>query len=47
MADFEKGQADNVFVRLANNDYDNIRVRSVTYLKEMDDQLFGIAPEQR
>ena len=40
--DFEKGQADNVFVRLANNDYGNIRVRSVTYLKRWTINLSGL-----
>jgi hypothetical protein len=40
--DFEKGQADNVFVRLSNNDYGNIRVRSVTYLKRWTINLSGL-----
>ena len=31
--DFEKGQSDNVFTRLSNNDYTSFRVRSITNLK--------------
>ena len=33
-ADFELGTSDNVFTRLANNDYLNFRVRSVTNLQK-------------
>jgi hypothetical protein len=32
-ADFERGTADNVFTRLANNDFVNFRVRSVANIK--------------
>jgi hypothetical protein len=40
--DFEKGQADNVFVRLANNDFGSIRVRSITNLKRWTINLSGL-----
>jgi hypothetical protein len=33
--DYEHGQADNVFTRLANNDFDNFRVRSITRMKQL------------
>ena len=33
-ADYEHGQADNVFTRLGNNDFDNFRVRSITRMKQ-------------
>jgi hypothetical protein len=41
-ADFERGQADNVFVRLANNKFTNARVRSVTYLKRFTLNFSGL-----
>jgi hypothetical protein len=34
-ADFERGSADNVFTRLANNDFLNFRIRSVANLKQV------------
>lgn len=40
--DFEKGQSDNVFTRLSNNDYGSIRVRSITYLKRWTINLSGL-----
>jgi hypothetical protein len=40
--DFERGQSDNVFVRLANNKYTNFRVRSVTYLKRFTLNFSGL-----
>lgn len=41
-ADFEKGESDNVFVRLSNNDYTNARVRSVMYLKRFTINFSGL-----
>jgi hypothetical protein len=32
-ADFERGSADNIFTRLANDEYTNFRVRSIAHLK--------------
>jgi hypothetical protein len=41
-ADVEHGNADNVFTRLANNNYTNFRVRSITNLSKWTINLSGI-----
>ena len=42
-ADFEHGQADNVFTRLANNDFVNFRIRSITRMKQFTLNVSAIA----
>ena len=41
-ADFERGQADNVFTRLANDKYLNFRVRSIARLKNFTLNFSGL-----
>lgn len=41
-ADIERGQSDNVFTRLANNDFVNFRVRSIANVKRFSFNLSGI-----
>lgn len=41
-ADFEKGESDNVFTRLANNKYTAFRVRSIANLKRFTLNLSGV-----
>jgi hypothetical protein len=40
--DFEKGQSDNVFTRLSNNRYTNLRVRSITHFKRFTVNFSGL-----
>ena len=41
-ADIERGQSDNVFTRLSNNDFFNFRIRSLTNLKKFSINLSAI-----
>ena len=42
-ADFEHGQADNVFTRLANNDFVNFRIRSIARMRQFTFNVSAIA----
>lgn len=44
-ADFERGQSDNVFTRLANNDFINARIRSIANVKEFSFNLSFITKD--
>lgn len=44
-ADFERGQADNVFTRLANNDFINARLRSIATVKQFSFNLSFITKD--
>lgn len=41
-ADAERGESDNVFTRLANNDFVNFRVRSIAHVKRFSFNMSGI-----
>ena len=42
-ADFEHGQADNVFTRLGNNDFVNFRIRSIARMKNLTFNVSAIS----
>lgn len=44
-ADFERGESDNVFTRLANNDFLNARIRSIANVKEFSFNLSFITKD--